>query len=189
MFSKTLPAATGGEEQLAPAYPVQIHLYLNDSSRLVWMSLTDLPHCTHELTNGTAPYLANTQAARAESSSQETAGWLCRSRVQAVVRSIDVMPTILHELSISAHAKEMQGTHLQPLWESSETPTSRLAFSEALAESFEMKSVRTARHKYILSIASEDVSKRGRHFVPERPLRRELFDLLEDTTSSLTVWI
>jgi arylsulfatase A-like enzyme len=102
------------------------------------------------------------------------------TRVEAVVRNIDVMPTVLHQLSISPHANEMQGTHLQPLWESSEPPPPRLAFSEALAESFEMKSVRTARHKYILSIASEDVAKRGRHSIPDRPTRRELFDLLED---------
>jgi arylsulfatase A-like enzyme len=102
------------------------------------------------------------------------------TRVEVVVRNIDVMPTILHQLSISSQAKEMQGTPLQPLWESSEPPSPHLAFSEALAESFEMKSVRTARHKYILSIASEDVSKRGRHFIPDQPMRRELFDLLED---------
>ena len=49
-----------------------------------------------------------------------------------------------------------------------------------LGAGLEMKSVRTRRHKYILSIGAEDVSKQGRHFIPERPMRRELFDLLED---------
>ncbi len=102
------------------------------------------------------------------------------TRVDAVVRNIDVMPTILRELSISFRGSQMQGMPLQPFWESSERSSPRLAFSEALAESFEMKSVRTKRHKYILSVGSEDVSKRGRQFIPEQPMRRELFDLLED---------
>ena len=102
------------------------------------------------------------------------------TRVDAVVRSIDVMPTILRELSISPPENQMQGMPLQPLWESSERPAPRVAFSEALASGVEMKSVRTSRHKYIISIAAEDVSKWGRHFIPERPMRRELFDLLED---------
>ena len=107
---------------------------------------------------------------------QEHAG----ARVDAVVRNIDVMPTILRELSISPRGNQMQGMPLQPMWESSQRSSPRLAFSEALAAGLEMKSVRTRRHKYILSIGPEDVSKRGRHFIPERPMRRELFDLLED---------
>lgn len=102
------------------------------------------------------------------------------TRIDAVVRNIDVMPTVLRELSISPRVNHMQGMPLQPLWESSQPSSPRLAFSEALAAGLEMKSVRTRRHKYILSIGPEDVSKRGRHFIPERPMRRELFDLLED---------
>jgi arylsulfatase A-like enzyme len=101
------------------------------------------------------------------------------SRIEAVTRSVDVMPTILEVVGLRPTPDEMQGESLVPLWEGRESQP-RTAFSEAGALPDEIKSVRTRRFKYTVEVASEQVEKHGRGFLPETPKRRVLFDLEAD---------
>ncbi len=99
-------------------------------------------------------------------------------RVPGVSRTIDVMPTVLDVLNIPGPVA-MQGRSLRPLWEGTER-TSRIAFSEAVNGKAESKSLRSERHKYILSFDGDKVEERGRAGVPEHPDVVEFYDLLAD---------
>jgi arylsulfatase A-like enzyme len=99
-------------------------------------------------------------------------------RIAPVTAAIDVMPTILDVLDVEA-PPEVQGRSLRPLWESPEEWTSTGALSESLSEGEEMKSLRTDRFKYVVTIDAATVAERGRSHVPSEP-KSALFDLLED---------
>jgi hypothetical protein len=68
---------------------------------------------------------------------------------------------------------------LRPLWESPEEWTPTAALSESLSEGEEMKSLRTDRFKYVVTIDAASVAEKGRSHVPLEP-EAALFDLLED---------
>ncbi len=102
------------------------------------------------------------------------------TRVAAVSRTIDVMPTILAELSLAPEVDEMQGVPLQPLWEGAREPPPLVAFSESLMETSEKKSLTSHRYKYILSVGPEIVSQHGRAFLPAEADAVELYDLRHD---------
>jgi arylsulfatase A-like enzyme len=101
-------------------------------------------------------------------------------RIAGVTRCIDVMPTVLDVLGIPGPSA-MQGASLRPLWNDVEGGSEeRRAFTEAVNEPFESKSLRSARHKYILSFDWERVREHGRAAVPERADIVELYDLETD---------
>jgi arylsulfatase A-like enzyme len=97
-------------------------------------------------------------------------------RVAAVSRAIDVMPTILDVLGFADGPRAMQGESLRPLWEQ-RGAEARAALSEALSGVRESKSLRTLRHKYVVSFKPAGAD---RFAIPARPERVELYDLLED---------
>jgi choline-sulfatase len=99
-------------------------------------------------------------------------------RFAPVTAAIDVMPTILDVLDLPA-PPETQGRSLRPLWESPGRWTPKAALSESLSEGEEMKSLRTERQKYLVTIDAASVAERGRSHVPS-DAGRTLFDLLED---------
>jgi arylsulfatase A-like enzyme len=99
-------------------------------------------------------------------------------RITPVTASIDVMPTILDVLGVPAPAP-VQGRSLRPLWESPGEWTPRGALSESLSEGEEMKSLRTDRYKYVLTIDAASVAENGRSYVPP-DAEPALYDLLED---------
>jgi hypothetical protein len=70
----------------------------------------------------------------------------------------------------------MQGASLRTLWEQPGAEP-REALSEALSRARESKSLRTLRHKYVLSFKPAGAD---RFEIPARPERAELYDLLED---------
>jgi arylsulfatase A-like enzyme len=103
-------------------------------------------------------------------------------RVSAVTRAIDVMPTILDMAGLAPPAAaQMQGLSLRPLWEGA-PPAPQEAFSEALSQAWECKSLRDDRYKYVVTIWPRQVSRHGRSYVP--PARAlaaaELYDLAAD---------
>jgi arylsulfatase A-like enzyme len=103
-------------------------------------------------------------------------------RVSAVTRAIDVMPTILDVVGLApASPGHQQGLSLRPLWEGRPSPP-REAFTEALSTDRESKSLRDARHKYIVTMWPRQVGRRGRSWVApaERLARTELYDLVAD---------
>jgi len=102
------------------------------------------------------------------------------TRVSGVSRTIDVMPTVLDVLGVPPANDEMQGRSLGPDWTGPGDAPERVAFTEALAKPFEKKSLRTARYKYILNVHENMVKRHGRSFLPDRPLRPQLFDLETD---------
>lgn len=106
-------------------------------------------------------------------------------RVSAVSRTIDVMPTILAELSLPI-PERVQGSSLRPLWEHPRQE-GRVAYSESLAIESEAKSVRTGRYKYIVSIDAKDVAARGRTSIPPHPSLVELYDLESDPREKRTL--
>ncbi len=100
------------------------------------------------------------------------------ARVNAVSRTIDVMPTILAELSLPI-PEPVQGGSLRSLWERP-GQEEREAYSESLAIENEAKSIRMGRYKYIVSIDPTHVETRGRTSIPARPSLTELYDLESD---------
>jgi arylsulfatase A-like enzyme len=104
------------------------------------------------------------------------------TRVGGVVRTIDVFPTILDVAGLPA-VPGLEGRSLRPTWEGRET-SGRIALVEATAFGPERKAVREDRFKYIVSIDEKTVAARGRNFVPEPPLSRELYDLAHDPRES-----
>jgi membrane-anchored protein YejM (alkaline phosphatase superfamily) len=105
---------------------------------------------------------------------QEAAG----TRVTALSRGVDVMPTILDALRLPG-SPQMQGMSLRPLWES-ETPEPRTVFVEALEALDEEKAIQTDRYKYQVRIGAQSVARRGRAHVPAAPVWRGLYDLEKD---------
>jgi arylsulfatase A-like enzyme len=103
-----------------------------------------------------------------------------RARIAAVTRAIDVMPTILDLVGATPERHAMQGASLRPLWARPGRLSTPPALSEALADEYEKKSLRTDRHKYIVSLSREQVAARGRHFIPEQPQAVELYHLATD---------
>jgi arylsulfatase A-like enzyme len=103
------------------------------------------------------------------------------TRVKAVTRAVDVLPTVLRALSLPL-GEEMQGLPLQPLFEGSGRVTAgREAFVEALSsETREAKAVRTDRHKYVFWVGPADLAAHGRAHLPEGAIDRQLFDLRSD---------
>lgn len=102
--------------------------------------------------------------------------------VSAVTRAIDVMPTILDVAGLApAAAAGMQGLSLRPLWEGA-SPAPREAFSEALSQAWESKSLRDERYKYVVSVWPRQVSRRGRSYLPPSGALAavELYDLATD---------
>jgi len=100
-------------------------------------------------------------------------------RVAGVTRAIDVMPTVLDVLGVPG-PPAVQGASLRPLWEG-EDHEPRQAFTEAVNEPYESKSLRGDGHKYILSFDWNQVDEHGRAAVPEPPDIVELYDLRSDT--------
>lgn len=97
-------------------------------------------------------------------------------RVASISRAIDVMPTILDVLGVADGPAAMQGASLRTLWEEPRVEA-REALSEALSRPTESKSLRTQRHKYVLSF---EPAGQDRFAIPARPERVELYDLLDD---------
>lgn len=106
------------------------------------------------------------------------------TRVSAVTRLIDVMPTILDVAGITPTSTRMQGETLRPLWELPNLASERVALIEALAGSAEAKAMRSATHKYIVSVPASAVSERGRAYVPSPADKEMLFDLQADPRES-----
>jgi arylsulfatase A-like enzyme len=102
---------------------------------------------------------------------QQAAG----TRVAALSRGVDVMPTILDVVRV-AGVPEMQGVSLRPLWEE-ERPRARVAFVESLDEE---KAIQTDSYKYLVRIDAESVLAKGRAFIPDPPAWRGLYDLRHD---------
>ncbi|MFO8071327.1 MAG: sulfatase [Polyangia bacterium] len=101
-------------------------------------------------------------------------------RVEAVARTVDVMPTVLDVLDLTpAGSGEMQGSSLRPLWEGRRR-ASRVAFGESLITTGEKKSAGLGRWKYIVGADAGLVAKKGRAFVPPPGEGDELYDLRED---------
>ena len=100
------------------------------------------------------------------------------TRVEAVTRAIDVMPTVLDVVSLSGPA-EMQGESLRPLWEHDE-PSHRVAHAEALQSRFEQKAIQSSDHKLIVQIDAGNVARHGRAHVPAGLESRSLFELSSD---------
>jgi arylsulfatase A-like enzyme len=105
---------------------------------------------------------------------QEAAG----TRVAALSRGIDVMPTVLDVLRVPG-SPQMQGTSLRPLWER-EAPDPRTVFVEALEHPTEEKAIQTERFKYTVRVGAESVAGRGRAHIPASPEWRGLYDLESD---------
>jgi arylsulfatase A-like enzyme len=105
---------------------------------------------------------------------QERAG----TRVKAVTRAVDVMPTILDLVGHAEDVPAMQGTSLRATWEGSDPV--RIAYAESLGIPAEAKALRTDRYKYVLSISAADVLAHGRRYIPPEPASRQLFDLEQD---------
>jgi len=102
------------------------------------------------------------------------------TRIASVTQSIDVMPTILDVIETMPPAWERQGSSLRPLWATSPARSLPPALSESLSEAHEKKSLRTERHRFIVSTTREQVDTLGRHYVPEDPEAVELYDLALD---------
>lgn len=102
------------------------------------------------------------------------------TRVESLVRNVDIMPTILDMLAITRPRVDMQGQSLRPLWEGSSGYTARVAVSECTTGANEKKSIRTQRYKYIFTIDMSTVQHHGRTFMPEKPEKAELYDLQVD---------
>ncbi len=100
------------------------------------------------------------------------------TKVDALTRAVDVMPTVLDVLSLSGPT-EMQGESLRPLWEDEE-PGHRVAYAEALQSRFEQKSIQSSGHKLIVEIDAEVVARDGRGHVPAGLASRSLFGLRSD---------
>lgn len=102
-------------------------------------------------------------------------------RVKNVSRAIDVLPTVLAAVGLPAGGVDPEGSPLQPLWEGAGRLPARLALVEATAFSMEeKKALRTDRYKYVVSIGRESLARHGRAHIPDRPARRELYDLRVD---------
>jgi arylsulfatase A-like enzyme len=102
------------------------------------------------------------------------------TRISGVTRMIDLMPTVLGLLGLSPEIDEMQGDALYPGRVDLGPHPDRVAFTEILARKHEQKSLRTDRYKYIVAIDEGAVARQGREFLPDIPLRPELYDLLND---------
>jgi len=105
---------------------------------------------------------------------QQAAG----TRVAALSRGVDVMPTILDVVRV-AGVPEMQGVSLRPLWEE-KRPRARVAFVESLESEAEEKAIQTESYKYLVRIDADSVLANGRAFIPEVPAWRGLYDLRRD---------
>lgn len=93
-------------------------------------------------------------------------------RVRSVTRAIDVMPTILGFAGV-AGPSEMEGHGLGV------NVASAPAVSEAVNQSYEMKSVRDGRYKLIVRIPEDQVRAHGRGYLPPR-MAGWLFDMEAD---------
>ncbi|MCG6922208.1 MAG: sulfatase [Acidobacteriota bacterium] len=100
------------------------------------------------------------------------------TRVEALTRGVDVMPTVLDVLSLPGPA-EMQGESLRPLWEGREA-TPRVAYAEALQDRHEQKAIQSSGYKLIVQIDAGTVARQGRAHVPAVLESRWLFDLSSD---------
>jgi arylsulfatase A-like enzyme len=112
---------------------------------------------------------------------QEHAG----SRVSAVTRAVDVMPTVLDLLGFAGDVPAMQGSSLRPAWEGGDAV--RIAYAESLGIPAEAKALRSDRYKYVVGIAAADVREHGRRYIPPEPAARQLFDLREDPGERLNL--
>ncbi|HVR70909.1 MAG TPA: sulfatase [Vicinamibacteria bacterium] len=112
---------------------------------------------------------------------QERAG----TRVAALSRGVDVMPTALDVLRLPG-SPQMQGESVRPLW-AARRPASRVAFVEASEAAYEQKAVQSDRHKYLVRIGPESVARFGRTHVPEVPEWRGLYDLVEDSGETVNL--
>jgi arylsulfatase A-like enzyme len=101
-------------------------------------------------------------------------------RVPAVVRTVDLMPTLLDVLGIRAEGAAMDGRSLRPLWEAAADGEALPAVSESLATLEEHKALRHGRHKYVLRLSEAEVAAGGRRQVPATPTAEALFDLAVD---------
>ena len=112
------------------------------------------------------------------------------TRVAAVTRAIDVLPTILDIAGIAVPGA-VQGRSLRALWESGSGGVrggegERAALSESLMGRSEAKSLRTDRYKYILSMTPQEVHRYGRPRLPPMLVTdsgagaAELYDLRAD---------
>lgn len=100
------------------------------------------------------------------------------TRVLALTRAVDVMPTVL-DLLHQPPVAEAQGQSLRVLWER-RGAESRVGFLESLEELHEAKGVETERYAYMVGIGAESVRSRGRAYLPPTPAWRALYDLRDD---------
>jgi len=100
------------------------------------------------------------------------------TRIEALTRGVDVMPTVLDVLSQPGPA-EMQGESLRLLWEGREA-TPRVAYAEALQDRHEQKAIQSSGHKLIVQIDAGIVARRGRAHLPVVLESRALFDVSSD---------
>ena len=100
------------------------------------------------------------------------------TRVRALARTVDVMPTILDTAGVADPA-DLDGASLRPLWEG-QTAGERIAVAEGLATAEEKKALRRGRYKYIVTVGADQVAARGRAQLGDPPAREELYDLEAD---------
>jgi arylsulfatase A-like enzyme len=103
-----------------------------------------------------------------------------QTRVSAVTRAIDIMPTVLDILALEPERNQMQGESLRPLWLDPATAHERVALTEAAVFKHELKAVRTSQFKYIIQIPLKSVEEHGRSHIPGELPARLLFNLEED---------
>ncbi len=101
------------------------------------------------------------------------------TRVAALTRGIDVMPTVLDVVGI-APPPGLQGRSLRPAWESPASFAERPGFAESLQEDFEEKCIRDGRYKYVVRVDAEAVARHGRSYLPDPPAGGRLYDLDAD---------
>jgi len=101
------------------------------------------------------------------------------TRVMALTRAIDVMPTVLDVVGIAVPG-ELEGRSLRPAWEKPDAFAPLPGFGESLQEEHEEKCVRAGRFKYLVRIDADEVARHGRSQLPEPASGRWLFDLESD---------
>lgn len=102
------------------------------------------------------------------------------TRIDATTRMVDLLPTLLEVLGAEPPEGPVDGRSLAPLWEERRSRTPRPAFTEALAGPAEMKSVRTPRYTFLVSVGPRQVARHGRAGLPVALRARALFDRASD---------
>jgi arylsulfatase A-like enzyme len=100
------------------------------------------------------------------------------TRVSAVTRAVDVVPTVLDVVGLPADPG-LPGQSLRAVWEGRES-RGRVAFAESLEFQEEQKAVRTAGWHLVVTVDPGRVARDGRSRLPPDFAGRALFDLGRD---------